>query len=608
MNILLIEHEKGYSLKKQYGYRLIYGLSQEMNGIIALENDFVSFSDKLLSDTVAYTQLDNIFETYFGGDKFESLRELLSENYILAIKNHFFEVLSRICFSFHLAEKFKKKHGINESFDFLPKDFPFSLYKIIKEKTGLFSQDIQIPQWYLNKMQRKEIFEKLFQWFGIRAYLFMITLKMKKMGFTRIIKKKYNYGINIWSSLFLDTINGHVLPSILHQSGIFLKDNTLLVVPENMNSVNAKALNKENLDICYFTEMINNFSVKDYFRYVFPKLHRLIKGCSLNLPPLAIRFYCSCVKNLIEREILHRVYNIQSMIYYQEPGNAINILHLKRKNIKSYFIYSSSTPDNSKNGLLNTLIFNYYSYLAHDCMISNTMSINYFSKNGNFIKEYVDCGNFFSDRVFNVRKDRSLQANMKKIYGIKNDKILLGFFDTAIGGGGVLSNSYGEKIYDYVFKLIDENPQYELLLKTRNLNKFLFGTKIHKKYQRVRNHPRVFSINANEGYHSVYEFMGLCDVIIGCHFSSVIKESLAGGIPTVCYFPQDCFDSTIFNINKLQNGVFDTYVELERLVQYWLKLKGSKISQSSREKYVKKYIDQFSDGQAMNRLKKFLEV
>jgi hypothetical protein len=101
-----------------------------------------------------------------------------------------------------------------------------------------------------------------------------------------------------------------------------------------------------------------------------------------------------------------------------------------------------------------------------------------------------------------------------------------------------------------------------------------------------------------------YQIMGICDVVIGGFGSSVPMESIAGGIPALCYRPKRvCGDH--FTINSFQKFCFDSYDELNDYIQFWVNA-DKNVIENFRQNYTMPYVDQYCDGNARKRLSELL--
>ena len=101
--------------------------------------------------------------------------------------------------------------------------------------------------------------------------------------------------------------------------------------------------------------------------------------------------------------------------------------------------------------------------------------------------------------------------------------------------------------------------------------------------------------------------MGVSDLVIAAFSSSVAMEAVAGGTRTICYVPSKRFDSEKFVLNSFPRFCARNYEELEKFSDYWINLCSENDFLEFQDNYIKKHVDSYCDGKALNRLYSLLK-
>ena len=114
----------------------------------------------------------------------------------LIIKKEVLRSLGEIFLSFILADKFIKEYAVEEDIDFIPKEFPFSLYAISSKRQDFLPARVRVPDWYLKKLKRKEAIKSFFYHFALLFFPFVVSLsmslrKIKAKNKTRLTINKF---------------------------------------------------------------------------------------------------------------------------------------------------------------------------------------------------------------------------------------------------------------------------------------------------------------------------------------------------------------------------------------------------------------------------------
>ena len=607
--IILFENESFSCRLRVKKYDRAYSCKGNFLNVEKLPVDFMGVVEYYLSNYKAGQIIDWVYERYVKSNEAKTLNKAIGDDKAqLVIKKTILYALGYLSHSFILADKFIKEYEINETIDFVPKEFSYTLYEIISKKSGLLSDKVRIPQWYLSRMKRKEAFGNLKYRWAIKIWPFALMFNMRIGKSKNSGKKTYKYGLHLWNNSFGDSVPYFVDTlvdnnKLKHKDILYVMDK--MVIKENLNKLEVKGYN-----YCYFGKMVKECSLGEYIKKIYTtvRVHKN-KLFSINSSKVLLpQAYLKALRWYILWEIFYLRYSISTFIAVQEPGNISRSLAQKKHGSDNIFIFmSSSVPvcPQEKNGVINS----YYSFMIYDEIISGKISIDYFKKNGNFIQRYTESGIVKSDIVYKVKNNIELKNKIKRELGIPENKIIIGFFDTGIGENGMFNNQEGHRMIADVFRLLESNDDYYILYKARGRgNCFLKNSNVKKEFDRLVKHARVYYTNDElmPQYSGQY-FMGIADLVIGAITSSVVLEAVAGGIKTVCYIPPGRFNKDVFIVKHFPCFYASGYEQLEKYTNYWLNQCSNDDFYNFQQIYIKRYIDKYCDGQAIKRVRSRLQ-
>jgi hypothetical protein len=294
------------------------------------------------------------------------------------------------------------------------------------------------------------------------------------------------------------------------------------------------------------------------------------------------------------------------MIAVQEPGSLIRSLIQTLNRIRTVFIYTSTTtysyfPRKEEKAFVGS----HYSLLIFDTAFSSQMSINFLQRNRNFIKEYYDVGMIRSDIVYDLRNNAQQKDHLKEIFKIPCGKKVIGFFDDTIGRTGMFSCEEGRQMYSDMLRLLEEHENYVVLFGTRNLRRILKGSPVYEDFERLAAHKRCIAVHQVTDRYEAYELMGLSQVNVVCFPGSAPQESLAGGVPTVCYISREEAHARSSIYVQFPFFFVEDYSGLHTHISHWVNVTAEKFEQY-QSAYIKPYIDSYCDGKARHRLREYL--
>ena len=101
--------------------------------------------------------------------------------------------------------------------------------------------------------------------------------------------------------------------------------------------------------------------------------------------------------------------------------------------------------------------------------------------------------------------------------------------------------------------------------------------------------------------------MGISDLAISASGSSAGFEAVAGGIKNIYYAPNGRYNNESFIMNKIPNFCAYGYEQLEGRVDYWLNQCSKDVFSGFLQQHIKKYVDSYCDGRALDRLEDILK-
>ena len=608
--IILVESGKSISAWRARKYESVYLYAGNSVRGQKLPSDFLNLMDRHLAEYRAGKILDLVYKKYVSNNESDILNEVMGDKRAyMVIKKIILYALGDMFLSFILAEEFKHRYKIRSSIDFLPAKFSYELYRVVSEIKGLLPDNINIPKWYLDKIRRQETIKNLLYQVGLSLYPFALSLFMKVERSKNINKESYSYGVHIWNSSFIFRRHKHHMDFLEGKNGLS-KDNTLYIMDKEMSRENIKKISNSGYSFCYFKDMIKQLSVSRYLKYIYLPSIKIIKSLSSKRSNrmLVTKGYLKMLRWHILWEIFYSKYKVGTFIVVQEPGDVPRALLQKKRGAKNMLIFMSTSYDSVYRSDMNAHFDSYYSFMIYDKLVTTRMSVEYFKKNNNFIREYVENGILRSDLIFKVKNNGPLKEEIKNKLKIPKDKIIIGFFDTAIGRMGIMNNQEGINMMNDICHLLETNKNWYFVYKSRGGNKDLNHRGLKNSFDRLMAHDRILCADTVKEQYDVQYFIGICDLVIGVFTSSLPLESVVGGVKTVCYIPSERYNKDVFTINTFPNFCAYGYKELKERTDYWLNKCTDDDFHSFQNKYIKRYIDKHCDGQATTRLHSLLEL
>ncbi len=607
-SIVLIEEYTNSFYRKLKGHDEVYLYEGGHKEAKKLPHDFIDAVDFYSSNHKAKKNVDEVYSQYVSNSEIDTLESVISDKRSnLIIKKELLEAIAKVFLSFILADKFLEKYKIKGNIDFIPKNFSYEIYQILKQKQGIFSSKVCIPYWYLRKLRRQEFVKQLIFKGAVIFYPFVLSFFM--WGRKSKDKKSYKWGLHIWNT-YVGSVCQSFVKTLIKENRI-ARENLLYVVDGKMAKTKLAKIRADGFNYCSFDKLMKGFNFWQYIKEVLPlamKKQKMVYRCASKKALLA-RIYFRTLRSYIFWEMFSKKYHVNDLIFIQDAGETAHVLLQKLYGSKTTFIYLSSCylPLEVEGECKQSII--QYSFMPHDRFLSSQISIDFFKENNaNDINEYKNVGILFSDAVFRIRQKETLRKTIKKGLGIPENKIIISYFDTPIGRLGWFSDAEGAQMIEDVLKLLDSYKDYFLIYKPKKDYQRFSGNKLMQDAtKKLIESERIYCIDKKQQKGQTQDIMGISDLVISAFSSSAGFEAVVGGTKNIYYAPNDRYASNVFRVNNFPKFCAYGYEQLEDYVGYWINQCGESDFRYFQEQYIKKYADTYCDGMAFDRLEKMLK-
>jgi len=586
-------------------------LIEPANSFVRNARDKVKLSDDILTVTDIYEAtvkatalIDEVYEGYIDKSCKDALNNIYgSEISHIYIKKSLHEAIRDIFLSSIFVKNIIDRYKIDSGINFIPKRFSYSLFRFISNKERIFPENVIIPAYCMIKEKIVEYIKGMVYSIGLIVGPLFISLLMRGKKSKPSYAKRYDYAVHIWDS-WLDSYKGNGIMDFLEGDDCLNTENTLYIVEAKAKPANLEKLKSSGYHFCYFNDMFGDLDRHSYIKDIYPSIKRAAKAMvSGKRDNLFIRkVFLKVLKSYMLWEIFFQRCSVKKFVSVQSPGSLLRTLHQKKYNAATMFIYLSSNysplPQYS-DGCVDL----HYGYMLYDEMVSSRVSNEFFSKNNNFIDKYIDCGIIRADRIFELNNNPEKKHRRRQELGIPGQKTIIGFFDTDIGHMSAFDNEQGYKMINNIIRLLESDSNYYIIYKSRVMHKIADSSSFKSEIDKLINHERVFCSNRLVPRLMAYDLAGLCDVVIGCFFSSLTLEAVAGGIKTLCYLPDESFIGSGTVVTKFPNFCVTGYQNLDKLLKYWLVDCSREDFYTFQNAYIKDYVDIYCDGRAGERLR-----
>ena len=606
-HIILVEKSIKSFQRKLKGYGKVYLYEGSFKKARKLPYDFMDAIDYFTAQYKANENIDWVCSQYVSGLEINTFEDITKDKRShLIVEKEILAAIEKIFFSFALAEKFIEKYKIKEGIDFIPKGFSYEMYQIIRQKQGLLSDRMHIPSWYLQRLKRQDFIKRLVFRSAIRLYPLLISLSM----WGKRVKKKKNYkwGLHIWDT-YMNSICQYFVNILVKENRIDDK-NLLYVIDNKITKENLEKIKFDGHSYCSFVKMVKDFSFRSYIKEILPLAIKKQKGIlsCVSKKALLTRVYFRTLRSYIFWEMFYKIYQVDNFISIQDSGGVTRALLQKLHGSKNTFVYLSSCCLPREVEGVHSQIITQYNRMAYDYLISSKISIDFFKQNNNQIDEYKDAGILLSSVVFRIRQNELLKKEIKRNLGIPEDKIVISYFDTAIGKLGWFSDVEAAQILEDILKLLNSHKEYFLIYKPKkDYRRFPRNSLMQREVKKLIGFERVLYVDRFKQKYQAQHIMGISNLVISAFTSSAGFEAIAGGVKTIYYALNDRYNNDVFAVNRCPRFFAYVYQQLKEYVDYWVNQCGEGEFRDFQEQYIKRYVDTFCDGMALDRLEEILK-
>lgn len=449
--------------------------------------------------------------------------------------------------SFTFARFIKKKYKIKNKISIETNIFNHKVYKIMKE-LDLLDKNIDI-------LFEIKIISQIFYYFkNIYFFLKILTLPELNIFKNSIFKKKIFKKKKILS-IFINDIKfdeNNLNLSFLNKKK--LKDK-IVYLTEDKNISNSKNYNKYKKNIIFFNkELFKNFNFLYYLKNLYLELflkRNIFLSIGIN-NPVFLNVLFKSLDNLTKWKLFYSIYETKFHLNAMSDEKVFVKDFHNKNNVKTIFLYFSTTEELFKKDFKNRFSRANYVYLNYDFFVSDNLSINLFKLQKTKVKKYIKIGNLGSDIILKNKNKTFVQKNRRKLE-IKNTKKILSFFDHTFGRDGIWGQRDFYIFFKKIHELLSNKFNFEVIYKSKKTKLELyksFTNQNKKLFNKILEYENFKYIAGDNNKISTYQIIGMSDVVVSAPISSVIIETLNASQKILVFDPTKKYKSKHFFINQ----------------------------------------------------------
>lgn len=608
---LIIEDQKVFRkyFLKESRYKAIYSYANNCTEVYKkIPDDLITARDNRRCEHQACVSIDNIYGQIIPKKNVKPIIDLYGEEFArLYTRKLVLDEMHKIYRSFLFAKKVIKEFSICGSVDLVPGYFSCEVYQKMR-KNGLVVNNIEIPKIYLLQIRIREILRNYFFKAKLMVFPEFLFFKMKGKGVENEKIMYYKYGVHLTEGRGICIGEGG-MDLIIDEKLIKNKDVLFILDEVKVSEKFYKEVkNTGYAYVDFYREMIMKYNFSRFFKKIYPeaknKRNKLLLMC-FKYPILSVISYYILHDYILWRLFADK-FSVEKFITLQHPGRLTKVFFNRARGSKCFFVYASIHGNRlarEKNPEKGETV--YYSHLFFDKIISDKLSSKFFATHENRIAEYVETGSVFSDIPFYIKNYR--KGELKKRHKIPSNHYVISFFDDTPGKYGTMRFEDVYLFLESIHLLLKSFDNYFIIYKTKK-SKAAYGflddidTK-HIIRDLFQNHKLLHSQNANL---TNYEVMGISDLVVSSPTSSVMYEAIVAGIKSVCYDVSQRYNQDYYLNNKIPYFTAHSFQELVIYIDYWLKECSDDAFKEFQNKYIKRYVDDYCDGRAMERFRELL--
>jgi len=465
--------------------------------------------------------------------------------------------------SFNYANQVKKKYGITSDVYIFPLNFSLKIYKEMKAM-GLIPEGIKIH--FVAKVYIQLYNSLKFLYFFARMLIYPEIVAFKARNQTNFKKYSYDCCAYLDDGLLGEELANNKVFSLFNSRNTLYVDDRFRkfqLWPKRVKALGLNVLRLE--DVVKEIDIVKY--LKKIYRFAFVWRYRMFK--LLVRYPFLVKQCSRAVRERILWEIFYNKFDVNRVIRMMVKENLTSSIVHKKNNTKTIFIYFSTTMEIvAQPKKMGVSTCHDYSHMMFDSVISSKVSNNWFKTQKNHICEYIEIGPVFTELVYKAKNNRS---DLRKGLGIASRSKVISFLDHTVGYRGVLTFESYKLFIDSMLTLASENPDICFLFKGKknvSIMKSIMGDDYLNIVQRFKRASNIVYIDNSQL--TSFDVVGMSDLVVSAPMSSVIFESLCGGVRAISFDPLKQYTKYDIFTNNLANFNATSYSHLSELVDYWV--------------------------------------
>lgn len=502
--------------------------------------------------------------------------------------------------SFRYAEKVYKEHNMDGIAYIYPGNFSLKIYKEIAAM-GLLPNHIRLDIIAL-------IYIRVYGWL---RYIFFFS---KIMSFLEIIilrednkvplkKDHYELCFNAYNGLMEHPL---LPPEIFHDGKRFTKKDILIISDVSEKQIWESKIEKSGYLLININDMPSMIPRRERIIYIYSTViswrFRLLFMSIINPWVISQAFWA--LRYRVLWDLFYLRFSSNNIVNMMTKENLTASIVHKKNNVRTVFLYTSSTEGVSNKVPCRQHIE--YAHMLSDVVISCKISNRWLMTHTGEIGRYVENGVLFSDVVVDIKNNISEISHIRDRINLPRGATLISFFDHVVGNHGVLTAEAYHEMLETIVRMANNNKDTFYLFKSKKKLSLLKPILNHNSIELIKEiRSKKNCIYGNDFEFSAYDYIGVSDVVVSAPISSVIFESICGGVRTIIFDPLDDHkDYEIYSMG-LPKTLARNYIELDSLINYWL-------NECSERDFIKFHkniltnVDPYCDGRAIERLRSFV--
>ncbi len=615
-NLLILNDFRFLKIKNISYYQKVYTIDDLVNKIESkynvkcnsLSKDIRTIHHMYICDYEALKIGDRIVESLYGEMKNNPLISIGGEDFarIFVKKRVLFE-LWRIIYCVRMGLRVMKKEELNNIEVVSDLNFSHFVYKAL-EKEGLIPENVSFQKDFLSFNSMYTLLKEVanFVKFSISTLKPFIQLKGSDEPPVKIHKK---IGILTADGIGFETYpftQDFITHSKYYTELGFKKEDLLFIVSEKELPADkhSQLKNSGYSFVNFFCDLKSEFSKLFYFKKIFFKALKLQASVflfSFKMKGLMTDF-SNLLHSFIDWEFYFHKYRTDVLYTIQHPSDLMSVIFNKNRGVKTYFIYHGTTHNRIERDFNDGIAEEvYYSHLIFDKNVGCKASNDWFRRNQCIIDYDLDYGPLMADFIHD---SKSKKKQIKEKFNIPEDKKIVSAFDQNIGTSGVLTYEDSIIFFRNVLELAKRNEDYFVIIKMKRFYKFdeikFRRPEIIDIFGDIRKHERILIANESELVN--YDLIAISDLVISSPICSITMEAWVGGVPSLIFDPSNRYAQDFLLTELFEKLTAHNPKKLHEYTRFWVSPDSKTEFDRIINECVKKYYNEFCDGQGIKRL------